>query len=1219
MSCVARRTRSQTQRSSSSHPPGEGLDGEEGRQSGSVGGSLGRQKDLGSARKRRRIARRNGWKSETVVLSSEEEGNNEEGEEEEEEGHQGSFVGKKWNLRSQKGREEAYVRGFCWVEIAGLTLVRENVPSCYGSKRGVTHVTGDHEGCKEKKLVGGKGISRRMLVETNGSEVRKFHWSNEFVGAKTNVTATKTRQRERLTKHHSWNDSVNASNDDNKNQGTDARRRNIAVKEEMRSSLDANMGHEDEKVGVDDHVVSNDEEEKQEGIEEEIGREKRRGLQRENKIIQKKEIKGCMEREKHGASAAMRYRFNGQRTDAPRAKRSLRCPLSVSNYVAQSDAGDHFKKKEIASDEEAKAAQDCTDDPSDANDEDIDCRLLNNCIVRRTRSKFKTPIGKIGTFSKPTYIDRDNSPHPSVGDYDMHHDGSGSSHQLSEYGVSDHDDNDHVAGKKGLPNDFAELSSQRINGDIGTGAGFADEVMETAELKITGNRGTCFDDFIGDAGRLTDGFVEKGMREMARKLTREQLCEYIDDDSSSSSGDSEDEEDESDEGPDIEINKHPAGDFENGKTNNLSPDKKVAIPYDVESNEGGNLTNELPLWFSWTDVEPEHVKSETEEKMDALWTELDFVLGCEAIGSFDWKEIEVEPKGSLLGCESKSPACQHQFILDEQVGVICTLCSFVETEIKYYMPQCGTLGKQRRKGSYEEEDDSVLDEFDCEELSGCSDASNNLTSGTVWDIIPELRKKMFQHQKEGFEFIWRNLAGGIVLDKLNSNSDVVGGCLISHAPGSGKTFLTIAFLQSFFQRFDDCRPMIVAPVNLLHICEGEFRKWGIGVPLHVLNSRGFFGKESSSALELLRRRQGKSHSIGRQNLFPIIKIFSWIDRKSVMLLSYGLFRKLTMEGQDSDKEGHAMRKILLEYPGLLVLDEGHTARNKFSRIWQCLKCVKTQRRIMLSGTPFQNNFLELFNTLYLIRPRFAEGISKRFGSQEGGLEADPFKGGTSLQDKNERMFRRTFAAFLGGIEPQGSSSRLKELRLIIDPFVHVHEGNLHKLPGLRDYFVFLYPSTLQRCVLERLSEKSNFDNNYRADLSNARITDGVKVRFVVDLVRLYVALGEKVLVFSQFAVKVLLVSTEVCAEGMDLTGSSRVVLLDLAWNPSVRKQNIGRAYRFGQKKVVYVYNLIASSTLEEKKHKIQDTKDRFLQLMFSTVAKNDMLVDTLNECDDSLM
>ncbi|XP_031487661.1 SNF2 domain-containing protein CLASSY 4-like [Nymphaea colorata] len=1454
MSCVARRTRRQTQKSSGSRPPaaigsserrrrvarrnggksetvvlsskedgndkkgkeeGEVVEGEEGQHSGFVGRSLGRKKNLGSAKKRRRIARKNGGKSETVILSSEEDDNDKEEEVDEAEGegargHPRSFVrrnvGRKWNLKSGKGREEASARGSCWEGAAGSISVREGVPSCCRRKRDGIHVTGDHDGCKEEFV--GKGISRRTQVETKSSVDGEFHWSNEFVWAKRNAPVRKTRQWGRLTKGnsamnqekkknnlsgrqikvdeedsvaefeegsngkdnsnhdessnnefekdereeeshgesdddefevgeskeetddddesiHYGSDGVNFTNEDRNHLGTSARRE-IAVEEEMRISSDANMGQEDEKDGVDDHAVDNDEgEEKYEGIAaEEIRREKRQVLQRENPIIQKKEIKNRMEREKPGrnskqeTSVAIECRVN------ERTKDSSRCPFSVSNNGAQDDVGDHFKKMG-ASNAEAQLAEDCTDDPSDATDENK-WGLLNNCVARRTRSNFKqTPIGKFGSFSKPICIGMNNSLNPLVVDHDMHHDGSSSGHQVSDNGVPDYDGNDNVADEKGLANDFSDVSSHRINGDLDSdddgndcladrkciGTGFADNVMETADIKISGKKGTCFGDFLGDAGRVTDGSAEKGIRKMGREASREQQCDYIDDDCSSCCDDSEDDEDEESESDgcsDMEINEYPEGNSGNAKTKHGSLDvslfdllvatisrKRVAIPNDVKSSEGENLTKELPLWFSFRDLQPEHVKSETEENLDALWAELDFVLECEAIGSFDWQEIEVEPKGSMFSCEFKSPACQHQFVLDEQVGVICRICSFVKTEIKHFMPPMvsGTFGKQSRKGSYEEGDDSVLGEFDCE-ASGCSNISNDFTSGTVWDIIPELRKKMFQHQKEGFEFIWKNLAGGIVLDQLTSNSDAVGGCLISHAPGSGKTFLTIAFLQSFLQRFDDCRSMIVAPVNLLHIWEGEFIKWGIGVPLHMLNSRGFSGRESSSALELLTRRRGKLGSTGRQNLCRIIKIFSWIDRKSVLLISYGLFRKLTTERRHSDKEGQVIRKILLEYPGLLVLDEGHTARNRFSRIWQCLKRVKTQRRIMLSGTPFQNNFVELFNTLYLIRPTFAEGIFKSFGDHENGLEADPVEKEMSLQDKNETVFRRTFATFSGGIEPRGNSSRLKELRLIIDPFVHVHEGNLHKLPGLRDYFVFLYPSTLQRCILEKLTEKSNFENNYRvscisvhpsillgietldakdrdvikehqADLSNARITDGVKVRFVVELVRLCAALNEKVLVFSQFVlplsnikhflissfnwttgqevlqldggiaqkcrqpiihtfnnsqkVKVLLVSTEVCAEGMDLTGASRVVLLDLAWNPSVRRQAIGRAYRIGQKKVVYAYNLIASSTLEEKKHKIQDIKDKFSQLVFSTVAKNDTLVDTLKECDDGVL
>ena len=54
--------------------------------------------------------------------------------------------------------------------------------------------------------------------------------------------------------------------------------------------------------------------------------------------------------------------------------------------------------------------------------------------------------------------------------------------------------------------------------------------------------------------------------------------------------------------------------------------------------------------------------------------------------------------------------------------------------------------------------------------------------------------------------------------------------------------------------------------------------------------------------------------------------------------------------------------------------------------------------------------------------------------------------------------------------------------------------------------------------------------------------------------------------------KVMLASTKACCEGITLVGASRVVLLDVVWNPSVGRQAIGRAYRIGQEKIVYTYN-----------------------------------------------
>ena len=59
-------------------------------------------------------------------------------------------------------------------------------------------------------------------------------------------------------------------------------------------------------------------------------------------------------------------------------------------------------------------------------------------------------------------------------------------------------------------------------------------------------------------------------------------------------------------------------------------------------------------------------------------------------------------------------------------------------------------------------------------------------------------------------------------------------------------------------------------------------------------------------------------------------------------------------------------------------------------------------------------------------------------------------------------------------------------------------------------------------------------------------------------------------------VKVLLASTKACSEGISLIGASRVVLLDVLWNPSVEQQAISRAYRTGQKKFVHVYCPVTS-------------------------------------------
>lgn len=63
---------------------------------------------------------------------------------------------------------------------------------------------------------------------------------------------------------------------------------------------------------------------------------------------------------------------------------------------------------------------------------------------------------------------------------------------------------------------------------------------------------------------------------------------------------------------------------------------------------------------------------------------------------------------------------------------------------------------------------------------------------------------------------------------------------------------------------------------------------------------------------------------------------------------------------------------------------------------------------------------------------------------------------------------------------------------------------------------------------------------------------------------------------------VMLLSAKAAAIGINLTSANRVVLVDQDWNPLYDEQSIGRVFRYGQKKPVFVYRLITASTIEER-------------------------------------
>ncbi|KAL8061858.1 hypothetical protein ABFX02_02G110100 [Erythranthe guttata] len=673
--------------------------------------------------------------------------------------------------------------------------------------------------------------------------------------------------------------------------------------------------------------------------------------------------------------------------------------------------------------------------------------------------------------------------------------------------------------------------------------------------------------------------------------------------------------------------------------------------------ESGFIPRErLPTRFRFEDeVEPTVEKSEWEKEMDSLFHDLE--LGLRGLDTeHDSSEMENDDvediDTSLAACCRRG---EHQPILDEQIGIVCKYCAALILHIKYVLPPFYTPPprKRDRKDIDVDSPNSDTNQIHFQDSAYHGAAPPDSTSSpaakgggtTVWDLIPGVENEMYPHQREGFEFIWRNIAGCIALDKLQKQplTDSSGkGCIISHAPGTGKTRLTIVFLASFLKLYPNCRPVIIAPKGMLLAWESEFVKWKVDIPFHNMNKEDMSENEKAFAFEIIARLSGGGGGGGfSREQVRWLKLCRWMQGGSILGISYQLFEKLAGENREGDEnKNEKMREILLQYTDLLVLDEGHTPRNKQSRIWKALTKVSTKRCIILSGTPFQNNLTELYNTLCLVNPNISPswcGNSKK----------------TSVVDR-------------------------KKWKAMLDPFVHIHKGTIleESLPGLMNTLVFLHPTELQKNLLEASAKErkifarirlvsmvsvhpSLFPEKRRSVAQKNILEDiesdfeaGVKTKFVVKLIHLAEALNERVLIFSQYIdplvfikntiksrfswyegreilymdgqlderqrqdsissfnderseAKVLLASERACSEGINLVGASRVVLLDTVWNPSVEKQAISRAYRIGQKKVVYVYRLFTSGT-EVRQYSQQAYKERISEMIFADLDDDDM-------------
>lgn len=226
-------------------------------------------------------------------------------------------------------------------------------------------------------------------------------------------------------------------------------------------------------------------------------------------------------------------------------------------------------------------------------------------------------------------------------------------------------------------------------------------------------------------------------------------------------------------------------------------------------------------------------------------------------------------------------------------------------------------------------------------------------------LNPKIGKLIQPHQKEGVQFLWRELTG---------DHENMQGCLLAHTMGLGKTMQVITVLVTIAEAAKSpdqktwaqvpeplrkSQTMILCPPSLIDNWYDEFLMW---TPSPINDSIGEIRKVTSG--ESLDTR--------------ISDIEAWSQEGGILLIGFTSFRELIHNNfRKLDPEHHQLvKRALLEKPTLVVADEAHTAKNLATLLSKAMNQVHTRSRIALTGSPLANNVEEYYALIDWIAPNY---------------------------------------------------------------------------------------------------------------------------------------------------------------------------------------------------------------------------------------------------------
>lgn len=549
------------------------------------------------------------------------------------------------------------------------------------------------------------------------------------------------------------------------------------------------------------------------------------------------------------------------------------------------------------------------------------------------------------------------------------------------------------------------------------------------------------------------------------------------------------------------------------------------------------------------------------------WTTVDRILACR--GYDDEKEYFVKYK------ELPYDECYWEF----------------ESDISAFQPEIERFSRiQSRSRKLGKQKSSLRDATDSKkkpkEFQQYERSPEFLTGGSL-----------HPYQLEGLNFLrfsWSKQTHVILADEM----------------GLGKTIQSIAFLASLFE--ENISPfLVVAPLSTLRNWEREFATWA-----PQLNVVMYVG--SAQARAVIREYEfyyPKNHKKIKKKKSGQVVGESKQDRIKfdVLLTSYEMINLDTA----------SLKPIKWE---CMIVDEGHRLKNKDSKLFLSLKQYSSNHRVLLTGTPLQNNLDELFMLMHFLD-------AGKFASLEEFQEE--FKD-INQEEQISRLHKMLAPHLLRRVKKDVMTELPPKKELILRVELSSKQKEYYKAILTRNYQILTRRGGAQISLINVVMELRKLCchpymlEGVEPDIEDAKesykqlVESSGKLHLLDKMMVKLKEQGHRVLIYSQFQhmldlledyctykkwsyeridgkvggaerqVRIdrfnaknssrfcFLLSTRAGGLGINLATADTVIIYDSDWNPHADLQAMARAHRLGQTNKVMIYRLVTRGTIEER-------------------------------------